>query len=187
MVQSPDEAPKGVALGHADCRIVGYFKIDMRVIRYNIVVLAIMTAFKEFSARFAQSVCILTHDDLGTERSCTISSYSSVSASIEVNIFSFSLTRNSLMADIVRDNSTVRITLLSHRQLNVAKFYVKNRFDSKQFSIDRVVAESIGVVTGRIARSVPIGNSILFLAEVQDISLTPSDSRPLVYRLKQYE
>lgn len=91
------------------------------------------------------------------------------------------------MAEIVRDNSAVRITLLSQHQLNVAKFYTRNRFDSKQFSIDRVAAESIGVVTGKIAKSIPVGSSILYLTEVQDISLPPINFRPLVYRLKNYE
>ena len=146
-----------------------------------------MKAFKEFSARFAQSVCILTHDNLGDKRSCTISSYSSVSASIDVNTFSFSLAQNSFMADIVREKSEVKITLLSHNQTNVARYYATNRFDAERINIDRVVAEAIGVVTGIIVRCIPVGGSILFLAEVQNIALTPVDSRPLVYRLRNYE
>ena len=146
-----------------------------------------MTTFKEFSSRFAQSVCILTHDNLGIEKSCTISSYNSVSASIEMNFFSFSLTQNSFMAGIMRQNSNVRISLLSHHQLSVAEFYVENRFDSERFSMDRVAAESIGVVTGRIARIIPVGASVLCLAEAQDIKLTRENTRPLVYRLRNYE
>jgi len=146
-----------------------------------------MTAFKEFSSRFAQSVCILTHDNLGIESSCTISSYGSVSASIDMDFFSFSLTQNSFMAGIVRQNSNVRITLLSHHQSNVAKFYVENRFNSDGFSMDRVTAECIGVVTGRIDRTIPVGGSILCIAEVKEIMLKRENSRPLVYRLRNYE
>jgi flavin reductase (DIM6/NTAB) family NADH-FMN oxidoreductase RutF len=146
-----------------------------------------MTVFKDFSARFAQSVCLLTFDDLGVKKSCTISSYSSVSASLEVDTFSFSLAQNSFMAGILQENSKVQITLLRHHQSNVARYYAGNRFDSSQFNIDRVVAESIGVITGRVARAIPVVGSVLYLSEVENIVLVSLDSRPLVYRLRNYE
>jgi len=145
-----------------------------------------MTEFKEFSARFSQSVCVLTFGSLGEEKSCTISSFSSVSASVDLNIFSFSLTQNSFMAGIVRENHEVKVTLLSHHQSSVADYYVKNRFDSGEFSIDRVINESIGVVKGKIINSMLVGSSILYLAEVQGITFSDSDAKPLVYRLRSY-
>jgi flavin reductase (DIM6/NTAB) family NADH-FMN oxidoreductase RutF len=146
-----------------------------------------MTAFKEFSARFAQSVCVLTHDNFGVKRSCTISSYSSVSASTDADIFSFSLAQNSFMAGIMQESSTVQITLLSHHQSSVARYYAGNRIDSDYFNIDDVVAESIAVVTGTITRSIPVGSSMLYLTEVENIVLVSVDSRPLVYRLRNFE
>lgn len=145
-----------------------------------------MTEFKEFLARFAQNVCILTLDNLGDKRSCTISSFNSVSASIEQSIFAFALTQDSLMASIVRENSRVTVTLLSDCQSNVASYYVKNRFDSGRFAMNRVAIKSIGVVTGRISKAIPVGSSTLYLAEVQGVKLTQVDSRPLIYRLRNY-
>ena len=146
-----------------------------------------MTDFKEFYARFSQSVCILTFDNFGEEKSCTISSFSSVSASADQSIFSFSLTQNSFMAGIVRENCEVKVTLLSHGQSKVADYYVKNRFDSDVFTMNRVVGESIGVVTGKIFKSMPVGSSILYLTEVQEIIFAEMDAKPLVYRLRSYE
>jgi flavin reductase (DIM6/NTAB) family NADH-FMN oxidoreductase RutF len=146
-----------------------------------------MTTFKDFSARFAQNVCILTHAELGIERSCTISSYSSVSASASVNYFSFSLAQNSFMAGIVGENSKVKVTLLSHGQRKVAEFYVRNRFDSEQFNINRVCAESNGFVTGRVTGHLIVGGSILYLAQVQEVALNPEISMPLIYRLRNYD
>jgi hypothetical protein len=90
------------------------------------------------------------------------------------------------MAGIVRENYDVKVTLLRHDQSNVADFYVKNRIDSDVFSVKRVINESIGVVTGKVFKSVPIGSSVLYLAEVQDITLVHPDSKPLVYRLRKY-
>lgn len=145
-----------------------------------------MTDFKEFSARFAQSVCILTFDNFGEEKSCTISSFSSVSASTNLSIFSFSLTQNSFMAGIMRENYEVTVTLLSQSQSRVADYYVKNRFDSGEFSMGRVVDESIGVLTGKIFKSMLVGSSILYLAEVQEVKFVEIDSKPLVYRLRSY-
>ena len=142
--------------------------------------------FKEFYARFSQSVCILTFDNLGEEKSCTISSFSSVSASTELSIFSFSLTQNSFMAGIVRDNYEVKVTLLSHGQSSVADYYVKNRFASGEFSMDRVANESIGAVRGKIFKSILVGSSILYLTEVQEITFADVDAKPLVYRLRSY-
>jgi len=146
-----------------------------------------MTAFKEFSARFAQSVCILTHDNLGVKSSCTISSYSSVSTSLDADICLFSLTQNSFMAGIVRESSKIQIALLNHYQSDVATYYARNRFDSERFNIDRVVAESVGVITGLIAESISVGGSVVYIAEIQNIELSPLDFRPLVYRLRNYE
>lgn len=146
-----------------------------------------MTLFKEISSILAQSVCILTHDHFGIERSCTISSYGSVSASMGIDFFSFSLTQDSFMAGIVRHNSNVRITLLSQQQSSVAKFYVKNRYNSEGFSMDRVGAGALGIVAGRVDRTILVGGSILYLAEVQEIKLLRDNSRPLVYRLRNYE
>ena len=146
-----------------------------------------MTAFKEFSARFAQTVCLLTHDILGAQRSCTISSYSSVSTSTDVDVFSFSLAQDIFMAGMMQESSKVQITLLGRHQSNVAKYYARNRFDSDRFEINRVVAESIGVVKGSITKSIPVGSSVLYLAEVENIELFSLDSRPLVYLLRNYE
>jgi flavin reductase (DIM6/NTAB) family NADH-FMN oxidoreductase RutF len=146
-----------------------------------------MTAFKEFSARFAQSVCLLTHDNFGVKKSCTISSYSSVSASTDADIFSFSLAQNSFMAGIMQEGSKVQITLLGQHQSNVARYYAGNRFDSNYFNIDDVVAESIAAVTGKISRSIPVGSSMLYLSEVENILMVSVDSRPLVYRLRNFE
>ena len=53
--------------------------------------------------------------------------------------------------------------------------------------MDRVTAECIGVVTGRIDRTIPVGGSILCIAEVKEIMLKRENSRPLVYRLRNYE
>lgn len=146
-----------------------------------------MKDFKEFSARFAQSVCILTCENLGVKSSCTISSYSSVSASANLNIFAFSLTKNSFMESVLQRDSEVRLTLLSENQTSVAKYYTANRFNSGQFSIVRIAAAAIGTITGSITRSIPVGNSILYLAKVQNLVLTQLDVRPLVYRLRNYE
>lgn len=146
-----------------------------------------MKAFREISARFAQTVCLLTHDNLGTRKSCTISSYNPISTSINSGIFSFSLTRDSFMAGNIEENSKVQVTLLNYNQSNIAEFYAKNRSDSDRINIENVAAESIGFIKGKVFKSIPVGSSVLYLSEVENIEFCSLDLRPLVYRLRNYE
>jgi flavin reductase (DIM6/NTAB) family NADH-FMN oxidoreductase RutF len=91
------------------------------------------------------------------------------------------------MAGNIEENSKVQVTLLNYNQSNIAEFYAKNRSDSDRINIENVAAESIGFIKGKVFKSIPVGSSVLYLSEVENIEFCSLDLRPLVYRLRNYE
>ena len=146
-----------------------------------------MTEFKDFSARFAQSVCLMTLQASDGEKTCTISSYNSISSSLEADLFSFSLASSSYMAGIVQISSRVRVSLLSSNQSSAANHFVKNRISNDEYDLHEIVSASIGFAEGEVTSSIPVGASILYIVTVRKIEILNSDFKPLVYRLGQYE
>lgn len=146
-----------------------------------------MTTFKDFSANFAQSVCLLTVEAPDEEKTCTISSYNSVSASREADLFSFSLATGSYMAGVINESSNVRVSLLSSSQSSAADHFVKNRTSSDEICLDEVVLASIGFVKGAVTSSISVGASTLYVVTVRQIEILNPNKWPLVYRLRSYQ
>lgn len=146
-----------------------------------------MSAFKDFSAHFAQSVCLLTSQDAGGEKTCTISSYNSVSSSLDEDLFSFSLSSNSYMAGVIEDTSHVRVCLLGSNQSTAANYFVKNRTANAEFDLSNIVSTSIGFVQGEVISNIHVGASTLYIVAVHKIEILNANLTPLVYRLRQYQ
>ena len=146
-----------------------------------------MSVFKDFSAHFAQSVCLLTSKDGSGEKTCTISSYNSVSSSLDSDLFSFSLSSNSYMAGVVKETSHVRVCLLGSNQSNAANFFVKNRVSNAEFELSKIVSTSIGFAEGEVTSRINVGASTLYIVAVHNIEIMNANLTPLVYRLRQYQ
>ena len=147
----------------------------------------IMEIYKSFASDFVQTVCLLSFQNYGSFKSCIISSFSSVSATIDNCYFAFSLTKGSFMGESLVVDDSFRIAILEQGQEEIAIHFVLNRDDTADFNVKSVWQGCIAYLDGTVFQKLDVGNSFLYVCKVKTIEKNKTMARPLTYFRKKYE
>ena len=145
--------------------------------------------FKKAMAKFATGITVITINDEDNFIGKTVSSFSSLSLTPPLILFSLDKKSSSLSKFI--KNKSIGINILSNKQKNISIHFSKkdNKWDSIKYYLSNrnipMIKNSLVNLSCKNTRTISAGDHIIFVCEIIEIDINIED-QPLIYLESNY-